>query len=65
MKIKSVEVIPYDDPPKLFVVVTTVEGDRWCYVRPFAMNHRAHAEYFAQLVRDRGEVDTTNWKPRM
>ena len=63
MNITSVDVTPYGQPDaRLYIVATVEDGSQWCYSRPFALKDRAHAEYFAALVRERGTVDAENWK---
>lgn len=65
MKVKSVEVVPYlhtdSLTDRLFIVARTEDGVEFWYARPFFLKDRPHAEYFARLVRDRGEIEPEHW----
>lgn len=45
----------------LAVVATTDDCRRFQYTREFRPNELAHAEYFAQLVRNTGRIDSDHW----
>ena len=60
-RIARADTLPNPSRSGFVVIATMLTGERYAYQRPFALQDRAHAEYFARTILRADCIEIEHW----